>query len=375
MIYADNAATTRLDEEAFEAMKPFLLEEYGNPSQPYIFTRVPKKALRQAREYIAECICADPDEIFFTSGGTESDNWAIKGGAFSDSDKRATVTSAFEHHAILNSCKSIERLKFPVAYMWPTSDGIITPEILSKYITESTRLVSVMFANNEIGSIQPIKKLCRIAHEYGALFHTDAVQAVGHISINVHDLDVDMLSASAHKFNGPKGVGFLYIRSGTNILPNNDGGAQEDGMRAGTENVAGIVAMATALKKNVDLITSTAAKLTSMEHTLVGMLQAAGVNFIRNGSKEHHLPGLLSLSFPGFEGEAMLHRLDLMGICIATGAACDSKKTQISHVLNAIGLDESNARGTIRISFGRFNDIADAEKLAQAIIKIVNNPR
>ena len=211
MIYADNAATTRLDEDAFEVMKPFLLESYGNPSQPYSFARAPKKAVREARETIARCIGADLDEIFFTSGGTESDNWAIKGTAFSDSEKKATITSAFEHHAILNSCTAIERLGYPVVYMRPTPEGFLTADTLKRNITDDTRLVSVMYANNELGTIQPIAELCKIAHDFGALFHTDAVQAVGHIPINVHEIGMDMLSATAHKFNGPKGVGFFYM--------------------------------------------------------------------------------------------------------------------------------------------------------------------
>jgi len=227
MIYADNAATTKLDSEAFEAMVPWLRDEYGNASQSYAFARKPKKALAEARVTIAECINALPEEIFFTSGGTESDNWAIKGSAFSDAEKRATITSVFEHHAILHSCEAIERLGYPVIYLMPTADGVITAAVLSSMISNTTHLVSVMFANNEIGTIQPIKELCDVAHSHGALFHTDAVQAVGHVKIDVQELGVDMLSASAHKFNGPKGIGFLYIRKGTKILPYADGGAQE----------------------------------------------------------------------------------------------------------------------------------------------------
>lgn len=375
MIYADNAATTRLDEDAFEAMKLFLMESYGNPSQPYSFARAPKKAVREARETIARCIGADPDEIFFTSGGTESDNWAIKSSAFADPEKKPTITTAFEHHAILNSCAAIERLGYPIIYMRPNKEGFITGSTLEQIITENTGLVSVMYANNELGSIQPIAELCEIAHNHGALFHTDAVQAVGHIPIDVHELDVDMLSASAHKFNGPKGVGFLYVRKGTNLVPNNNGGAQERGMRAGTENVAGIVGMAAALAKNCSLIEQTTRKLTEMEHALLDHLTSANIDFVRNGASSPHLPGLISLAFPGFEGEALLHRLDLMGICVATGAACDSKETQISHVLQAIGLDESDARGTIRISFGRFNEITDAEVIAEKIIRIVDSKK
>ena len=198
-IYADNAATTKLDKSAFEAMIPWLLEEYGNASQAYAFARKPKKALADSRATIAECIGAMPEEIFFTSGGTESDNWVIKSSAFFDLEKRATITSAFEHHAVLHSCAAIERLGYPVAYMQPSCEGYITPKILKKYITDNTRLVSVMFANNEIGNIQPVQKLCEVAHTHGALFHTDAVQAIGHVKINIHKLGVDFLSASAHK--------------------------------------------------------------------------------------------------------------------------------------------------------------------------------
>jgi cysteine desulfurase len=371
MIYADNAATTRLDEDAFEAMKPYLLEAYGNPSQPYAFARAPKKALREARETIAGCIGADADEIYFTSGGTEGDNWTVKGSAFSDPEKKAVITSAFEHHAILNACAAVGRMGYPVMYLRPERDGVVTADILKKSISGWPRFVSVMYANNEIGSVQPIGELCETAHAHGALFHSDAVQAVGHIPVDLHALGVDLLSASAHKFNGPKGVGFVYIRKGIDIFPHNDGGAQERGMRAGTENTAGIVGMAAALQKNCERMGETAQKLVRMEEILIDSLRGAGISFLRNGAAGEHLPGLLSLSFPGFEGEALLHRLDLMGICIATGAACDSRETRISHVLEAIGLDALHARGTVRVSFGRENDISDAEAVGRAIGKIL----
>lgn len=369
-IYADNAATTKLDKAAFEAMTPWLLEEYGNASQPYAFARKPKKALADARATIAKCIGALPEEIYFTSGGTESNNWVIKSSAFSDPEKRATITSAFEHHAVLRSCAAIERLGYSVAYMWPSDEGYITPETLEKYITDNTRLVSVMLANNEIGSIQPIRELCEAAHAHGALFHTDAVQAVGHIKIDVHELGVDFLSASAHKFNGPKGIGFLYIRNGVELPPYADGGAQESAHRAGTENVAAIVSMATALKANCDLLEQNQQHILSLERLLISKLNESGVAYKRNGG-DSKLPGLLSLSFPGKDGEAILHRTDLMGISISTGSACDSVNTEISHVLQAIRLDEDYAKGTIRISLGKNNTEEEVERIAAALVKIL----
>lgn len=369
-IYADNAATTRLDGAALEAMTPWLLEEYGNASQPYTFARKPKRALAEARATIAECIGASPEEIYFTSGGTESDNWVIKSSAFSDLGKRTMITSAFEHHAVLHSCTAIQRLGFPVTYISPSNDGYITPALLEENITDCTRLVSVMFANNEIGTIQPIRRLCEIAHAHGALFHTDAVQAVGHVKINVQELGIDFLSASAHKFNGPKGIGFLYIRSGVELIPYADGGAQENAHRAGTENVASIVGMAAALKRNCDLLQQHQLHILNLEQQLLSHLDTAGVPYKRNGGASS-LPGLLSLSFPGQDGEAILHRMDLMGISISTGSACDSVNTEISHVLKAIGLDEDHAKGTVRISLGRYNSETDVEAIAAALTKIV----
>ena len=369
IIYADNAATTALDPGAFEAMKPYLLNEYGNASQPYSFSRTAKKALKEAREKIADCIGAKPEEIFFTSGGTESDNWAIKGSAFADEDRRATITSAIEHHAVLRSCEAIERLGYPVAYIQPDSSGVISADTLSEIITDNTRLVSIMLANNEIGTIEPIRELSDVAHSRGAVFHTDAVQAVGHIPVNVNELGVDMLSASAHKFNGPKGVGFLYIRRGTRISPYQDGGSQEKYMRAGTENVAGIVGMAAALEKNCSDLDAYGLRMKELERILTDRLNAAGIDYIRNGGA-YRLPGNLSLSFYESDGEMLLHRLDLMGICISTGSACDSVNTKVSHVVKAIKVPDSYAKGTIRISFGKYNTENDALLIADMIKKI-----
>ena len=367
-IYADHAATTKLDPLAFEAMKPFLLEEYGNSSQLYSFARGPKKALKEARETIADCIGASPEEVYFTSGGTESDNWAIKGSAFPDVEKRATITSAFEHHAVLNSCKAIERMGYPVAYLLPNSAGIVTADSLEQIITEKTRLVSVMTANNEIGVIQPIKELATVAHRYGALFHTDAVQAVGHIPIDVKHLGIDMLSASAHKFNGPKGVGFLYIKKGAKLTPYADGGAQEQKMRAGTENIAGIVGMATALKRSREEMASRTAHIRQLEEVLLGRLAQYNLDYRMNGGA-YHIPGNLSISFKNADGEALLHRLDFMGICVSTGSACNSESTELSHVLKAIQLPLEYAYGTIRISLGYENTEEEAAIIADSIYK------
>lgn len=370
LIYADNAATTKLNDKAFEAMVPWLSGEYGNASQPYSFSRAPKKALAEAREEIAESINASPEEIYFTSGGTESDNWAIIGSALSDPYKHATITSEIEHHAVLRTCEAIERMGYPVAYLGVTNEGIVTPATLEKHISDQTRLVSVMYANNEIGSIQPIKRLTEIAHSHGALFHTDAVQAVGHICIDVKELGVDMLSASAHKFNGPKGTGFLYIKKGVLISSYANGGSQEKGLRAGTENVAGIVGMAVALRQNCKQLNQNKCHLFRLEQLLLEGLMRENVKFIRNGSKEH-VPGNMSLSFLRADGEVILHRLDLMGISISTGSACDSVNTQISHVIRAIGLDELYAQGTVRISLGKDNTEEDVKQIAEALVKVV----
>lgn len=369
MIYADNAATTQLDIDALKAMLPWLGKEYGNASQPYSFARKPKKALEAARNIIAECIGASADEIFFTSGGTESDNWAIKGLMKKD-DRRVTITSQIEHHAILHACKAVEYLGFPVTYLPVDQEGIVTTETLESLITDNTKLTSVMLVNNEIGTIEPIQALAEIAHAHSSLFHTDAVQAVGHIPINVNTLGVDMLSASAHKFNGPKGIGFLYIRKGTQIHPFTDGGAQEHGMRAGTENVAAIVGMATALQKNCSQMNETQHKLKKMEQAFLNTLLKAGVDFIRNGA-ENRVPGNVNISIRGASGEMLLHRLDLKHISISTGSACDSVNTQVSHVIQAIKVPKEYAEGTIRISFGKDNLIEDADIIAQTIIRIL----
>ena len=371
MIYADNAATTQLLPEALVAMMPYLQSEYGNASEPYSFARTSKTALRASRETIAACINADPEEIFFTSGGTESDNWALKGVMFEYGDNRALITSQIEHHAVLNSAAAIEQMGYPVVYLPVNCKAVVMPESLSRVITDSTKMVSIMFSNNEVGTIQPIMELAKIAHQHGAIFHTDAVQALGHIPIDVKTLGVDMLSASAHKFNGPKGVGFLYIKKGTPIHPYHDGGAQESDLRAGTENIAAIVGMARALEKNCAEIPEFTAKMKLLENCLLRRLDEAGVDYRRNGA--NCAPGNISLSFKEYSGEAILHRLDLKKICVSTGSACDSKNTQISHVLQAMKLDKDYALGTIRVSFGSRNTMEEAILIGDAIVSILRS--
>ncbi len=375
-IYADNAATTKLDIDAFESMKPYLLEEYGNASQPYFFSKRPKMALKQARKTIAECIGAESEEIFFTSGGSESNNWAIKRFALFATDIRHIITTNIEHHAVLHSVSSEkEYSNADVFYLEADNKGLISADQLESILNrpkvadascEST-LVSVMLANNEIGTIQPIEELAAISREYGARFHTDAVQAVGHIPINVNKLGVSLLSASAHKFNGPKGIGFLYSHGG---IPNLiDGGAQEMGARAGTENVAAIVGMATALKKNCDEMEANTKKVKALEMLLINILNASGLDYLRNGTNQ--LPGNVSLSFAGAEGEMLLHRLDLKKICISTGSACDSVNTQVSHVIKAIGVPKRYAKGTIRVSLSKDNTEEEVRIIADSIISIL----
>ncbi len=370
MIYADNAATTKLDPEALEAMKPFLLEEYGNASQPYAFARAPKKALRSAREEIAGLIGAKPEEIFFTSGGTESDNWAIKETVDPRDEQNEILTSMIEHHAILHSAQAYERSGGVIRLLPVNEKGVLLPETLRDSISDRTKLVSVMLSNNEVGTIEPIAELAKIAHEHGALFHTDAVQSIGHIPVNVQELGIDMLSASAHKFHGPRGIGFLYIKGGTKLHSFHDGGGQESGLRAGTEDVASIVGMAVALRKSCAEMNAVNERLLGMEKQLLESLSSAGLDYIRNGD-QNHVPGNISLSFRGASGEMLLHRLDFMKICISTGSACNSVQTEASHVLTAMHVPEDYINGTIRVSLGNYNTEEEVEGIADALIKIL----
>ena len=369
MVYADNAATTRLSQRAYESMLPFLRDNFGNPSQPYAFSRDARRAIKTAREAVAQHINAEPEEIYFTSGGTESDNWAIKGFSLRDATTKVLATSQIEHHAVLNSVESMGVIGHRIHLLPVDSGGTVDLSAAEKIDFGDNGLMSLMFANNEIGTMQPIKQACDFAHEQGAFFHTDAVQAVGHVPINVKDLGVDMLSASAHKFNGPRGIGFLYVKKGTPLSAYASGGAQEMGLRAGTENTAAIVGLAAALEENCSQMNAAATKLYELEKALVSHLTLKQLIFRRKFINQ--LPGLLSLSFYNASGEMLLHRLDLMKVYVSTGSACDGSTTQISHVLKAIGLEEKYALGTIRISLGPSSTFSDVCKIADSILKIL----
>lgn len=371
MIYADHAATTVLSPTARDAMEPFLQTAYGNPSTLYSLAREPRKAVTHSREVIASAINADPCEIFFTSGGTEADNWALKGTMFQHSRGKGIITSAIEHHAILNSCITLERLGYDVVTLPVDQRGVVHVDALQSALSDNVLLVSIMLANNEIGTIEPIAELAEIAHQSGILFHTDAVQAIGHIPVDVKTVNVDMLSASAHKFNGPKGVGFLYIRKGTRLVSLLDGGGQESGMRAGTENVAGIVGMATALQEHMERLSHETEYLNGLSCRLIDKLKLQGIDFRINGSP-NRVPGSLSLSFKGADGEMLMHRLDLMGTIVATGSACDSKDAILSHVIRAISVPHEYAYGTIRVTLGMDNTLEHMDRVAQQIAAILH---
>ena len=370
-VYADNAATSPMDPEALEAMASCIRDIYANPAQHYSPARQAKRLLDSSREVIADCIGAHPDEIFFTSGGSESNNWAIKGTFRPDDGRHTILTSTIEHHSVLLAADSMSELGEKNVHVSPDGNGVVQPEYLVQALDDSVRLVSIMMANNEVGSIQPISELCRIAHRNGALFHTDAVQAVGHIPINVEELDIDMLSASAHKFNGPRGFGFLYVRRGTYLKPLIHGGAQQDGMRAGTDNLPSAYAASIALRNNCKSMGSNADRLQGLEKQFLSILNDSSIDYIQNGSDEH-IPGLISISIKGRDGEALLNRLDLMGFSISTGSACNSGNAELSHVIKTMGVDGSYASGTVRISFGKYNTVSEVERLARSLVRIAS---
>ena len=370
IIYADNAATTPLDDEVLDLMIELQKKYFANPSAVYKISKPVKKILTESREIIAECINAKPQEIYFTSGGTESDNTAIKSVMLENLSERPNlITSTVEHKAILNSCAAMKNLGCTITKISVDKFGAVDVDELEKKIRRNTKLISIMFANNEIGTIQPVEKISEIARAHGIIFHTDAVQAVGHIPIDARNFD--MLSASAHKFNAPKGAGFLFIRAGLKILPFIDGGSQENNFRAGTENFPAIAAMAFALKKNCEQMKINKKIVSECADVLLKILREKNIDFILNGGK-NKLPGHLSLSFKNFSGESLMHRLDLKNICVATGSACNSKQNKISHVLQAIKLPKNYARGTIRITFGKKNTPHDAKTIAEVLAQIIN---
>lgn len=371
IIYVDNAATTPIDEDALNLMIELQRKFFANPSSAYKLARPLKKILQESREKIAACINAEPQEIIFTSGGTESDNCAIKSSVLENLSERPNIiTSAIEHKAILNSCVAMKNLGCTVTKLSVDKFGVVNPDDLRKKILPKTKIISVMLANNEVGTIQPIKILAEISHAAGKIFHTDAVQAVGHILIDVKFFGVDMLSASAHKFNGPKGIGFLYLRNGLKILPYIDGGGQEFNLRAGTENISAIAAMALALEKKCRDMKLTAEKLSVCTKILIESLRQNKINFKVNGG-ENRLPGYLSLSFKNCDGETLMHRLDLKNIFVSTGSACNAGQTKISHVLKALKVPKDYIGGTIRITFGKENSEDDAKIIGNNISKIL----
>ena len=373
VVYSDNAATTPISKNVYNAMLPYLTTGYGNPSSLYKLGRDEKKAMDEARGHLAKFFNCDPNEIYFTSGGSEADNLAIKGLFFSGKlpkNKRHIITSTIEHHAVLYTCEFMQKIGYDVTFVGVDEQGHVKLDELENAITEDTALVSIMAANNEIGTIQDLKAISDICHKHGVLFHTDAVQAVGHIPIDVKEMGIDMLSASAHKFNGPKGVGFLYSRNGL-LQPYHHGGSQEFGMRAGTENVPAIVGMAVALRKNVADMEQNTAHLNHLTEMFLSMLQEANLDFILNGHPTNRLPGNINISFKGRSGEGLMHMLDLKGICVSTGSACDSVNQQVSHVIKAIGVPDDYNEGTIRVTFGKDNTEQEALNIANTLIKLV----
>ena len=375
-IYADNAATTAVTKPVLEAMEPYFCEQYGNPSSLYSLGSQAKAALEKARADIAGVLGADAKEIFFTSCGSESDNWAIKGAAaqMAKKGKKHIVSTAFEHHAVLHSLDALKKQGFEVTLLPVHENGIVRPDELEEAIRDDTALVTVMFANNEIGTVQPIAEIAEICKKKGVLFHTDAVQAVGNVHINVKELGIDMLSLSAHKFHGPKGIGVLYIRRGI-VLPNLiDGGAQERGRRAGTENLPEIVGMAKALVTQNAIIDERTKKLKEISDYVIE--HALKIEKSRlNGDHEKRLPGTVNMCFEGIEGESLLLMLDLKGVAASSGSACTSGSLDPSHVLLAIGLPHEIAHGSLRLSFSDNNTLDDAKYICEVLPPIIERLR
>lgn len=376
MIYLDNAATTKVNEKVLESMMPYFSEIYCNPSAAYSFATKGRIAIEEARNHAAKLIGASDMEIYFTSGGSESDNWAIKAVAESFSDKgKHIITTKIEHHAVLHTCEYLERHGFDITYLNVDSDGKVRLDELKKSIREDTILISVMTANNEIGTIQPVAEIGKIAHEKGILFHTDAVQAYGHIPINVDEMNIDLLSASGHKFNGPKGVGIMYIRKGVKIRSFIHGGSQERGRRAGTYNVPGIAGLGTAAKLAMENMAKRAEKEKELRDYFIDRISAEIPYTVLNGHREDRLPNNINFCFRFVEGESVLIMLDQAGICASSGSACTSGAIDPSHVLRAIGLSDEMAHESLRLTLSYENTKEEINTVVGELKRIVERLR
>lgn len=376
MIYLDNAATTKVNKKVLESMMPYFSEIYCNPSAAYSFATKGRIAIEEARNSTAKLIGASDMEIYFTSGGSESDNWAIKAVAESFSDKgKHIITTKIEHHAVLHTCEYLERHGFDITYLNVDSDGKVRLDELKKSIREDTILISVMTANNEIGTIQPVAEIGKIAHEKGILFHTDAVQAYGHIPINVDEMNIDLLSASGHKFNGPKGVGIMYIRKGVKIRSFIHGGSQERGRRAGTYNVPGIAGLGTAAKLAMENMAKRAEKEKELRDYFIDRISAEIPYTVLNGHREDRLPNNINFCFRFVEGESVLIMLDQAGICASSGSACTSGAIDPSHVLRAIGLSDEMAHESLRLTLSYENTKEEIDTVVVELKRIVERLR
>ena len=372
-VYADNSATTRLSPVVLEKMMPYLTEQYGNPSSIYRLGGKAKEAVEGARENIAKNLgAAKPNEIYFTSGGSESDNWAIRGVAHTmkAKGKNHIITSKFEHHAVLHTCEALEKEGFEVTYLDVYENGIVRPEDVESAIKDTTALVTIMYANNEIGTIQPISEIGAICRKHNVIFHTDAVQAAGYVKINVTEQNIDLLSMTAHKLHGPKGTGLLYVRRGIVIENLIFGGAQEKGKRAGTENVAGIVGLDAALQIAVDTMDERNKKIATLRDKLIDSLLKIERSRL-NGDRVHRLPNNINMCFEGIEGESLLLKLDMNGIQSSSGSACTSGSLDPSHVLLAIGLPHEIAHGCMRLSFSEETTEEDIDYIAKVVPEVV----
>ena len=368
MIYMDNAATTRMSERAFEAMRPYFMEQFANAAGTYSFANASKEAVETARKQVAKVIGAKSAEIYFTSGGTESDNWALKGVAEAYAAKgKHIIISSIEHHAILHSAQALERKGWEVTVLPVDEYGMISVEALEQAIRPDTVLVSIMAANNEIGTIQPLKAIGELCKAKGVLFHTDAVQAYAHIPLNVDEMHIDLLSASAHKFHGPKGVGLLYVRKGLKLLPFMDGGAQEKKRRAGTTNVAGIVGMGAAAEEAAANMAAAMEKVSALRDHIIARIEKEIPYCRLNGHRTERLPGNVNFCFRFIEGEGMLMLLDFNGICASSGSACTSGSLDPSHVLLAIGLPHEIAHGSLRLSLSEETTKEEADKVIDVL--------